>query len=514
MYTSQNEHLFSAREGATMKNNWRTALNIIVGIGVILCLASCRLGQRAQNSAPAAPAAPAPVGNIPAIDVPGVSGFVLFQDDFSDGRADEWTISSAWNVQQTNNVYYLTTSGFGGAWLPQGQNWENYIFRAGVRINAGNLSMNVNVTQSGRYVLNMRSDGLYLLKEYPVGSYALLAQTGPFTMSVPHAVAFASQNGRLQVYVDRILWMDYTDTAPLTRGTIAVAAQDGSHVAVGNVLVLGLSSMLPSGVVQAPPPVVDEPPAEVLAPVDGGGLSIAGVEPEPEVDEQSVDGEPPADEEPPADGGPPSGQPDLVLERITMQPSSPEQGQPMVVAVTVSNAGTAQAGAFNIRWNPEGANFVGCSWDIFGLPPGEMIDMVCDYQGYPNMGAYNWGVTADADGEVDESNEGNNSQSGEIIVTPGLIQEIPPAPENCRAESWTTDSVTIAWDFWGNEENIQRFNIYQGTSSLEGWAGPATRNTTIVNLEQGVQYHFDVRAINDAGESPTDSCSIDVTLGQ
>ena len=483
-----------------MKMNLRTLSNLVLGVVLTLTLTSCRLGQRAQNQAPAAPTSPVVVGNIPAIDVPGVSGFVLYSDDFSDGRADEWTISSAWNVGQSNNVHYLTASGYGGAWLSQGQSWENYIFRAGVRINAGNLSMNIHVTQNGRYVLNMGSEGLFLLKENPAENYDLLAQTGPFSTDAPHAVALANWNGHIQVYVDRTLWMDYTDSAPLPHGTVAVGAQDGSQVAVGNVLVLGLSSPLPSGSVQAPPPLASEPPDEILSPEQDDGLSIAEVEPEPEV------------EEPPAVEEPANAQPDLILERITMQPASPEVGQAMVVAVTVRNGGEAQAGAFNTRWNPEGANFVGCSWDIFGLPPGEMIDMVCDYAGYPNAGVFNWGVTADADKEIDESNEGNNSHSGDIVVTHGLVQEPPPAPENCRAASWTMDSVTIAWDFIGNEENIDGFSIYQGTTSVEEWVGPASRNATIDNLEAGVQYHFDVRAYNDAGESGADACSIDITL--
>lgn len=483
-----------------MKSRWQKGLLVLATTGLIFSLCGCRLGQRLQAAAPTAPPGPAPVGSIPSIDVPGVSGVVLFQDDFQDGQAEEWTISSAWSVQQSDNLYVFGATGYGGAWLAQGQNWENYIFRAGARVDSGNLSMNINVSQSGRYILNMRPDGVFLLKEYPAGNYTLLAQSGPFTLNIGHAVAFASQDGHLQVYVDRVLWMDVTDSAPLPRGTIAVGAQDGSRVGVDNVLVMGLSTPLPSGVAQAPAPIAAEPPAEVLAPPDNGGVSIVEVGPPP-------------DQEPPPDVVEPSNeQPDLVLERITMQPSTPEQGQAMVVAVTVRNGGEGQAGAFNIRWNPEGANFVGCSWDVFGLPAGEAIDMVCDYQGYPQAGSFNWGVTADADGEVAESDEGNNSQSGEILVIPGLVQEAPPPPVNCRASGWTSTSVTIAWEFPGNQENIEGFSVYQGTTSLEKWVGPPSREATIGNLQSGVQYHFDVRAYNDAGESGVDACFIDVTI--
>lgn len=483
-----------------MDKSGKIVLYLLLALGLSSVTASCRIAQRAGRAAPEAPSNPPASGNVPSIDVPGVSGYVLHFDDFSDGSADDWHISSAWNVGQTDGVFYLMSSGYGGAWLPEGQNWENTLFRAGVRIHSGSLSMSINLTQSGRYLLNMRADGLYLMKESPPGSYTLLAQTGPFNMEQPHAVAMACQDGHLQVYVDRLLWMDATDSAPLTRGTVGVAALDGSQVAVGNVLVLGLSSPLPSGPLQSPPPLAAEPPAEGLAPENGGGLSIAEVEPDPA-----------AGPPPPAEAAS-SGEPDLVLESLTLLPASPVAGQPMTVAVTVRNGGEAHAGAFNIRWNPEGATFVGCSWDVFGLPAGEALDMVCEYPGYPNPGAFNWGVTADADREVGESDEDNNSLSGEIVIAANPVQEPPPAPENCRAASWTSNSVTVAWDFAGGQGDLEGFSIYQGTTSLEQWTGAASRNATLGNLQAGVQYHFDVRAYNQAGESAMDACSIDVTL--
>jgi len=466
-------------------------LLVMLAVASLLAFASsCRLGRRAASSAPLPPA-----GSAPEMGLPGVSGVVLFQDDFQDGQADGWTVNSAWDVQQSGDVYVFRAEGQGGAWVNGGQAWRDYAFRAGVRVEAGSLFLSSNLSQAGRYLLHLRSDGAYLLKEQPAGNYTLLAQTGPLAANAPHSVAIASQGGHLQVYVDNVLWMDYTDNAPLAGGTVAVSAVQGSRVTVDNVLVMSLGSPLPGGIVQAPPPSVAAPDPAVLAPPDGGGLAVVEVEPE----------------EPPVVDEPSGGQPDLTVAGVSMQPQSPQQGQPMVVAVTVQNVGDGQAGAFNIRWNPEGANFVGCSWDVFGLPPGEAVDMLCDYQGYPQAGAFNWGVTVDADGEVAESNEGNNRQSGEIVVVPGLVQEPPPAPTGCRVSGWSMNSVTIAWDFPGDEANIEGFGVYQGTTSLEQWVGPPSREATIGNLQQGVQYHFDVRAYNEAGESGVDACFVDTT---
>jgi hypothetical protein len=268
-------------------------------------------------------------------------------------------------------------------------------------------------------------------------------------------------------------------------------------VAADNVLVMGLNAALPGGSVNAPPPVAAQPAPDVLAPPDDGGLPLVDVEPDP------INESPPN----PSQGG----QPDLLIGGASMQPGTPEQGRAMVVAVNVRNAGNAAAGAFNVRWYPQGANFVGCSWDVTNLPAGENVDLVCDYQGYPDAGVFNWGATADADREVAESNENNNDRSGDITVTPRLVQVPPPAPTGCHVTGWSMNRVTFAWDFAGNQANIEGFSIYQGVTSIEKWIGPSNRSVTIGNLQAGVQYHFDVRAYNSAGTSDADVCSVDVT---
>lgn len=473
-------------------------VSFVLLLGLAATITACRLGQGGATPEAEPQSQPPPAQSGPGLGLPpGISGVVLFQDDFQDGQADGWSINSAWNVQQNGDMYTLRADGDGGAWVTNGGNWQNYIFRVGVRLESGSFLMSMNLTQSGRYMLHIREDGIYLLKEQPAGNYVILTQTGPFTMNAPHSVAIANQDGRLQVYVDQILWIDYTDNLPILAGTIAVTALDGSRVAVDNVVVLSLSAPLPAGIVQAPPPAAAAPDPAEIAPPEGGGLEIVDVDPEP--DDSQVQDQPSV------------GQPDLAIDRVTIQPAAPEQNQPVTVAVIVQNGGDGHAGAFNVVWQPEGS-FVGCNWDIFGLPAGEVLDMVCDYQGYPTTGAFYWVASVDPDNEVPEMEDGNNSQSDEILVVPGLQQEPPPAPIGCMASTWTMNSVTLAWEFPGNEDNIDGFGIYQGVTSLEKWVGSQSRSTTIENLEQGVQYHFDVRANNAAGESAVDVCFVDVTL--
>lgn len=161
----------------------------------------------------------------------------------------------------------------------------------------------------------------------------------------------------------------------------------------------------------------------------------------------------------------------------------------------------------NVRWYSEGANFVGCSWDIFGLPAGETVDMVCSYQGYPRAGTFNWGVSVAADHEITESDERINEQSGDIVINPVVVQEPPSEPTNCSVSSTGQTSVVITWASF-DDASREGFRIYQGTTSLETTVGPDEVMVTIGNLAPSTQYHFDVRAFNGAGESPVDAWSV------
>ena len=85
----------------------------------------------------------------------------------------------------------------------------------------------------------------------------------------------------------------------------------------------------------------------------------------------------------------------------------------------------------------------------------------------------------------------------------------PPSPTACSATA-TSNSVTLSWNSPGDGADISGFAVYQGVDSLEKRVGSSSQRTTIGNLSPGVQYHFDVRAYNDAGESDADACSVDV----
>ena len=438
---------------------------------------------------------------------------ILFQDDFQDGQPDEWDVTTAWYVQHSEDIYIFSASGRGGAWLPQGSDWRDYAFRTRVRIDAGSLLLSLNLSQGGRYMVHLNENGVYLLKEEPADNYTVLTQTCPLEMGDWHSIAFGAQNGHLQVYVDQALWIDYTDNSPITGGTIAVSSLEGSRVAVDDVMVSQMIASLPNRAIEAPTGCevaeapVDAPAGEVsgltLEEVDEGG------EPPPVVKEQIEEDEEEQDDQGQEEQDQQTGLPELHISHIAIVPSSPDQGQAITIALTVFNSGEADAGSFNILWYPEEFDFIGCSWDIFSLVSGEPVDMTCDYQGYSNAGTFTWNVVADAENEVVESIEDNNTQSGFLTVNEVAIDP-PPAPIDCTATVLSSTEVLISWDI-NQAAPRDGFSIYQGTDSLEKWVGQATRETTIGNLSPNTQYHFDVRAYNEGGESSADACFVDVT---
>ncbi len=350
-----------------------------------------------QSSAPAQPLANAPV---PA-GVPVDNGAILFQDDFQDGQPDNWETSGAWYVEQQGDVYIFGAGGRGWAWVPSGNSWSNYIFHAGVRLESGTLFLSMNLTETSRYLLRLDQTGVYLIKEQPVGNMAILAQTGPITMSAGHSVVIAGQNGHVQVYVDSALWIDYTDPAPITQGTIGVSSLDGSRVGVDNVLVILPSGSLPTGVVQAPAPVAGVPLSVEDIEQEGGGMPL---------DDVVIDENP---EPPPPEGA----LPDLVATGVEFSPDPVIQGQPFQVVYRLSNQGNADAGAFTARLHFHAATGLpDCNTDFPSLGAGENGMAFCNFTTNAQPGTSPTEFTVDLENEIVESNENNNFAAPTLTI--------------------------------------------------------------------------------------------------
>ncbi len=544
----------------------------IFTIGLILILIMASLSGCARRNR----GTPVPQAQ-PQTTVQTISGgAVLFQDDFQDGQAQEWQVSSGWYVNQNGDVYTFGASGQGAAWLPQGNTWSDYVFRSMVRLDSGLVALNFRLTSSGRYVLAYRQDGLYLSKEIAGQNAVTLTQLAAPAMSTWHWFTVGLYGGRIQLYVDRQLWLDYTDTSPLSGGTIGYGTIDGSQAYVDNVLITRQDGPLPAGTVvqqpvsggQAPapagpslsaaPPVSNEPAQPIAAPsgpasvvftvegqnqasIDAGqcvttqwtvtnalevyyqNQAVAAANLRDECPGQTtvyslevVDLSGNAQmysvtvnvNIPPAGGqAPPLNGPDIAITDVTVPATAMPEA--INVQMTVTNQGDQAAGWFNVRWYSVRDSIVGCSWEVESLAAGRNRVLSCTFPGYPQAGTYEWHMAADADDEVNETNEGNNDSTGSISIRAAEPQGELMQPVQCHATA-TQTSVTITWEIQAGAVQ-DNFNIYQAGTSLEGWTGPNGTSFTVTGLMPAVQYDFDVRAVLDGVESAASVCGVTIT---
>lgn len=405
-----------------------------------------------------------PVNISPGGDQPMVEGALFFEEDFQDGKPDRWEITSAWDVQQLGDAYTFESQGAGGAWVPEGSAWSNYSCQVMVRIDAGSLLLGINVSQSGRYLVRLDGNGLYLIKESPLKNYTVVSRTGPVSLGDWHQLELASFNGRVQVYVDQALWVDYQDSTPLSKGTITVTSQDGSQVAIDDVLVMK-TGPLPDGVVQAPPP----PDTNVELDMGDGGQVVvepdAGIQAndQPGDDQQQDQNQAQADEleEQQGDQQPQAGGlPDLVIVEATFDPNPAVSGQQFLANYVISNQGDAPSGAFTLLWKFHAATGMGvCSWDYDTLAPGETVWGGCPRMTNAEPGQSPTTLTVDFEGEIVESNEDNN------VLTPTLSLITTAQDEPGEAEpNVLPDLVVGAMAYTDRNFRCELVNYGQGTA--------------------------------------------------
>jgi nucleotide-binding universal stress UspA family protein len=447
------------------------------------------------------------------LHMPSDGGVILFQDDFQDGQPDGWQITGPWNVEQYSDVYVFGSTGRGAAWIPAGHDWSNYLLHAGIRLETGSLFLSMDLTQGGRYLLRLSPEATTLLKEQPAGNLSILAQTGPLAAGTGYSVVLAAQDGQLQFYVDGALWIDIFDSAPISRGTIAVSSLEGARVAVDNIVVTQLIGMLPAGEAAAPPSVEGAPTVEEIQ-AELAELPLAEISSE-EVEIEEGEGET-------VDEIVEGGLPDLVVTGASFDPDPVTSGQPFTASYAFQNQGNAPSGAFTVRLHFHAATgLADCNADYPPLEAGQSAWGGCVRTTNAPAGTSPTEFTLDVEGEIAESDEGNNLATPTLTVVASAMDgggeaEAEPqadlaAPINCSAEA-SRNSISINWMVPGALEGHLGFRVYLGGGSLE-WeqADAGFRNAFIENLEPATQYHFDVRAYNAVSESVADACAVDVT---
>lgn len=128
---------------------------------------------------------------------------------------------------------------------------------------------------------------------------------------------------------------------------------------------------------------------------------------------------------------------DLLIEDVTIAPSSPTQAAPATVSIRVRNTGNTAAGPFLVEWNPD-AFYVSTpslstvSRQVNGLAAGATTTITFTFA-YPRAGNFSTVALVDAFNNVAETNEANNRFVRAVTVQ--------PAPIDLVITSFTLDPV-------------------------------------------------------------------------
>ena len=168
------------------------------------------------------------------------------------------------------------------AYVPAGLGWEgDYAYRLTYLLRTGTVAFSFDATRDGRYYVAIGDGLISLVKQDANGDKTMLAQAEAPEIEVQHYLVIAKQEGKIQVYVDRTLWLAAEDRSPLTQGTIIVGSVEGTDAWVDNVMVNKILVTLPDD----SPAVAAIDPSQAVEPADGG----ADLSQLPESDDQAPD---------------------------------------------------------------------------------------------------------------------------------------------------------------------------------------------------------------------------------
>jgi len=111
--------------------------------------------------------------------------------------------------------------------------------------------------------------------------------------------------------------------------------------------------------------------------------------------------------------------PNLVIVDAHFDPAEPKKGEQFTARFTMRNDGAVPTGPFDVVWNFH--NKLGlddCQWRNDGLNPGQSATGTCTRKTTADPAGYRTTLTLDAGGEVNESEEGDNSGDFTLKVRP------------------------------------------------------------------------------------------------
>lgn len=107
---------------------------------------------------------------------------------------------------------------------------------------------------------------------------------------------------------------------------------------------------------------------------------------------------------------------DLEITEYSFDPT-PERAESFTISITINNKGEGDAGEFWWEWLPNTEYSYACREQLDGLDAGDDVTVTCNYM-YGSGGTYPTKAIADADDDIEETDETNNEYTENIDITP------------------------------------------------------------------------------------------------
>ena len=168
----------------------------------------------------------------------GIEEVVLYEENFNDNQAQDWELEQGWSVDA-------------GMLCGKGHTWARYTggrwgdARLTFKLESNGVHVNIRNSDTGRYAIGFREQDnflfLYLFKQLWPDTFFndLATKATRYSAREEHRVEISTTGGRIQVTVDGMLVIDYTDPSPLPPGTIAFETIDDTFAQVDDILVIG-----------------------------------------------------------------------------------------------------------------------------------------------------------------------------------------------------------------------------------------------------------------------------------
>jgi subtilase family serine protease len=195
----------------------------------------------------------------------------------------------------------------------------------------------------------------------------------------------------------------------------------------------------------------------------------------------------------------PTLEPDLIVQSVTVSPASPVEGQSYTITAVVKNQGTGTASVFGfdqeVFYYVNGTKVAEKSYD--DLAAGETRTLTTGSLTAPPFGTITVTAKADANGEVTESTENNNTSAGVSVtiqqdINPYGIAELEPAGIGLFATTQSENRTNLTDLAQTKANGLQIDGRPLGATdtklivAIHGWNPLAKANHTLIGISSAV----------------------------